>query len=261
MTLSDREAIFGLWDGLADFSASQVDEALLYLMRFFKEHLLARDVVWVGAARVGQGASVRRDRLNGWRGLAIRHYDNSPDIQVRSIQAAKMQESSPDETTCALVAGAGKLRVHRLYDGFVNLTTIKHTEQFRMVYGDAGIVDRIFAGVPVNADAESFLLIDRYGGKRFSARDAEFVEYAMRGLKWFHRELLLANGLLIAEKSLSPTERRIIRLILAGLTEREIADKLGQSPKTTHKYIAEILRKYGVRGRTGLMARWLNRCG
>jgi len=87
------------------------------------------------------------------------------------------------------------------------------------------------------------------------------VEYTMRGLKWFHRELLLANGLLIAEKSLSPSERRIVRLMLTDRTEKEIAIELGQSPKTTHKYITEILRKFGVQGRTGLMARWLNRCG
>lgn len=257
MTGSRREAVYGLWDRLADFSASECDAALRHLMRTLSDWFDARDVVWVGAARVGQGAFARRDPQGGWRGLAVRHHVDCPDILARSLYAAKIQETSPDLTTLALIAKAGRLRVHRLHDGFVDVGRMKKTEGYRVIYEEAGIVDRIFAGVPVNADAESYLLIDRYGGRRFTAGDAAWVETAMRGLKWFHRELLLAHGLLLAGAPFSAVERRIVRLLLTDRTEGQIAAEIGQSPKTTHKYVTEILRKYGVKGRAGLMALWL----
>lgn len=229
-------------------------------MASFSSVLQARDVIWVGAARVGQGMFARRDALGGWRAMIVRHYDDSPEFRARSQAVAKAHEAEPSLTTRALMAGAGQLRVHRLRDGFVDFDLMKESEGYRLFYEEAGITDRLFSVMPVNADAESFILVDHYGRTRFSAQDAEWVTEAMRGLKWFHRELLLANGLLVAGAPLSPTERRIVRLLLTGHGESRIAAEIGQSPKTTHKYITEILRKYGVKGRTGLMALWL-RCG
>lgn len=262
MNLKDRmEAVFQLWDELADFPAAQSDEALTHFMGRLSAWLEAQDVVWVGAARMAEGSAARRDSLRGWRGVAIRHLNPTPEILARSQHAASTQASEPALTTRALVAGSGTLRVHRLHDGFVDFAAMQKTEHYRIFYKEGGIKDRIFAGVPVNGDAESYILIDRYKGSRFTAAEARFVGTVMRGLKWFHRELLTAHGLPLAGTPLSPTERRIVRLMLTDRTEREIAAELGQSPKTTHKYIAEILGKYGVRGRTGFMARWLNRAG
>lgn len=249
-----------LWDELADFPASQIDAAQEHLMNRLAEWLAGDDVVWVGAARLGRGAAARRDPQNGWRGLAVRHLDLSPSLRTLSRQAAAGQNTEPSLTTQALISGAGRLRVHRLHDGFVDLGVFRRTMHYRMFYQGAGIKDRMFVGFPINADAESFLLIDRRGRRtHFSATEADFVEYLMRGLKWFHRELMLSHGLLLAATPLSATERRIVHLMLTMHKESEIASILDQSPKTTHKYVTEILRKYGVKGRTGLMALWLHR--
>ena len=263
MALSERqqEAIYGLWDELADFPAARADDALRHLMKRLADWLDADNVIWVGAARLARGAAARRDTMFGWRVLAIRHHHSNPEILARSLQASRTQETAPALTSRALAAGAGRLRIHRLYDGFVDVAAMRWTEHYRVTYEEGGVTDRLFAGIPVNADAESFLLVDRYGDTRFSAGDAGLVEAVMRGLKWFHRELLLAHGLLLAGMPLSPAERRIVRLMLTERSEKEIARELGQSPKTTHKYITEILRKYGVKGRIGLMALWLNRRG
>jgi len=43
----------------------------------------------------------------------------------------------------------------------------------------------------------------------------------------------------------------------AGRTEREIGAALGLTWRTTHQYAAAIFKKFGVRGRLGLMAYWL----
>lgn len=262
LTDKQREAVHALWDELADFPAAQADAALTHLMRRLGGWLRSPDVVWVGAARILRGAAAQRDAQRGWRGLAVRHLRSDPLLAEKSRQAVQEQDTDPGMTTRTLVEDAGVFRVHRLHDGFINVAAFKRTAHYRAFYLEAGIADRMFVGFPINADTESFFLFDRMGGAaRFSAADAALVGYAMRGLKWFHRELLLSHGLLVAQEPLGAMERRLVRLMLTHRTEKEIAAMLGQSPKTTHKYITDILRKFGVRGRTGLMALWLGRTG
>lgn len=256
-----QKEIHALWDELADFPASRTDAALVHLMQKLSVWLRADDVVWIGAARLSRGAAARRDPQSGWRGLAIRHLNPDPIIAEKSLRAAREQDTDPGMTTRALVAGIGQFRVHRLQDGsLVNMRDFRQTAHYRAFYKDLGIEDRLFVGFPVNADTESFFLFDRRGdARRFRAADAECVGYVMRGLKWFQRELLLSHGLLLASQPLTVMERRIVTLLLTDRTEKEIAAELRQAPVTTHKYITGILRKFGVRGRTGLMALWLGR--
>lgn len=56
---------------------------------------------------------------------------------------------------------------------------------------------------------------------------------------------------------LAPYERKVLELLLTEATEKQIAERLGLATSTTHSYITGIFRKYGVRGRAGLMSLWL----
>ncbi|WP_133647709.1 PAS domain S-box protein [Paraburkholderia flava] len=58
---------------------------------------------------------------------------------------------------------------------------------------------------------------------------------------------------------LAPYERKVLELLLTEATEKQIAEQLGLANSTTHSYITGIFRKYGVRGRAGLMSLWLKR--
>ena len=51
-------------------------------------------------------------------------------------------------------------------------------------------------------------------------------------------------------RSLTPSEARLGRLVAAGRTNREAAALLGLSPKTIEWHISRIYRKEGVRSRT-----------
>ncbi len=59
---------------------------------------------------------------------------------------------------------------------------------------------------------------------------------------------------------LSAREQEVLKLIAAGLTNREIAEALGISPETVKKHTGSIYGKLGVRGRTeaALRARHLD---
>lgn len=52
-------------------------------------------------------------------------------------------------------------------------------------------------------------------------------------------------------------ERKVLELLLTDANEKQIAERLGLAASTTHSYITGIFRKYGVRGRAGLMSLWL----
>lgn len=54
---------------------------------------------------------------------------------------------------------------------------------------------------------------------------------------------------------LSPREREVLRLAAAGLTNREIAERLGIAAETVKKHTASIYGKLGVRSRTEAAAR------
>lgn len=60
-----------------------------------------------------------------------------------------------------------------------------------------------------------------------------------------------------APTPLSPQERRVLELLLTDAAEREIALRMGLAESTLHSYVASIFRKFGVRGRKGLMSLWL----
>ena len=251
-----------LWDELADFPAAQTDAALLHLMKTLCGWLKADNAVWVGGVRMAHGSAARRDPQHGWRGRAVRHLFSTPEIEVKSAQAVRGQDTDPGMTTRAIAAGAGAFRVHRLRDGFVDFAAFQRTAHYRAFYADAGISDRLWAVFPVNEDAESCLLFDLYRTqRRFSAADAALAARALRGLKWFHRNLMLGCGLLVADTALTPTQQRVLALLLAGHSEKEAAAHLGQSLHTTHTHIKEIFRKFGVTSRAGFAAIWLGRAG
>ena len=59
----------------------------------------------------------------------------------------------------------------------------------------------------------------------------------------------------VAATGLTPTEERIARLAVTGLTNREIADRTFLSPKTVEVNLTRIYRKLGVRSRAVLASR------
>ncbi|MCC8392568.1 PAS domain S-box protein [Paraburkholderia sp. MMS20-SJTR3] len=75
-----------------------------------------------------------------------------------------------------------------------------------------------------------------------------------RDVTEFHRRKAMPPTLLAV---LAPYERKVLDLLLTEATEKQIAEQLGLAVSTTHSYITGIFRKYGVRGRAGLMSLWL----
>jgi DNA-binding CsgD family transcriptional regulator len=275
--------IYTLWEEIAAFPASRVDDALDHLMRWFQEHLDVDNVSWLGSLRMLDDPQAEEDPLLGWRLRASRkllpdtkeyrdlvasyyapvHYGKLTSTYYGGRHSGPGVNVHVGATSRALVEGAGKFRVHRLRDGWVDYAEFRQTEHFRLYYTNLGITDRIWIAFPVEQKTESIFLVDRHKRedgtlrKNFTGREAATVASVLRGLREFHRRLLLTNGVLRGSKALSPLKRRILQELLSSRAEKEIAAVLEQRPFTLRKYITELYSEFGVKTRAALMALWL----
>lgn len=254
---SVQDRTHSLWDELADFQAAQAEESLHHLMRGLCRLVDAQTANWIGAVRMA--SNIPHDPVKGWRPRTIIHLDPYPQLHVAVQEQTKQLEAGEvDLTTVRNVATAGTFRANRLAD----LAPPEWFESayYRKYYLGMGRVDAIWAGVPVNEDAETYFGIFRDTQHApFTPEERDTLAYALRGLKWFHRQQMLSRGLLVASSPLTLVERQVLSSLLNGKTEKEIAAIQGQSPHTTHEYVTAIYRKFGVKNRASLMALWLGK--
>jgi len=249
--------ILALWDEMVDFDAARSDEALKHLLTFLQTEFDARNVSWLAAVRV---QDVEPDTVTqAWRQRGFGYLFPRAELSSRVDAETRRTESNQiDVTTARLVAQAGTWRTSRLND-LVDSDWFE-SDFYRRHYLDHGHADVIWAGCPVNADAEIYFGIFRSSDQpRFTPHERDRVWVILRGLKWFYRQVFLSRGLGIANEPLTVKERNVLRGLLAGKTEKEIALVQAQSPHTTHYHVKAIYRKFGITNRASLMAIWLGR--
>jgi DNA-binding CsgD family transcriptional regulator len=252
-----RDRIHQLWDELADFHASGEEDALNHALAVLTGVVQAQNAYWLGAVRLS--SSHPHDPLRGWRPRAI-HYLHPSSVDARFYERASrdLEAGHVDESTRAHVLASGTFRA-------VLLRELVSREWFdsafyELAYTARGMSDAVFVVSPVNRSVESyFVFLRKAGAKPFTPRDRDLLAYALRPLRSFHRQMLLSRGLMVAHMPLTPMERRVTRLLLTDLSEKEIALRLELTPRTVHSYVTQIFRKFGVNGRPGLTALWLGR--
>jgi DNA-binding CsgD family transcriptional regulator len=257
MDAGTAERIHALWDELADFDAARIDDALDHLLSSLCKLVDAQNANWIGAVRMTD--ILPGDPVHGWRPRTIRYLRPSQPLDDNAReQARKLEQGSVDETTIRNVALAGTFRVNRLCD--LVPPAWFDSAYYRMHYYGLGHGDAIWAGFPVNEDGEAYFGIFRdTAHPRFTEADRDIVAYALRGLKWFHRQQLLGHGLMVASSPLTPAERSVLQGLLTGQSEKQIATALGRSYHTTHDCVTSIFRKFNVNNRAALMALWLGK--
>jgi DNA-binding CsgD family transcriptional regulator len=210
----------------------------------------------MGAVRM---IAEKRDPLHGWRPRLLRYLRPLPNDEKYTQQRLRslQQGRTVDEATIAQTRLAGQFRAARLKD-LVSPEWFK-SETYQGYLG-RGVYDSLTVGVPLSPIAEGY-----YGFLRmrendpFTEAQRDIAFYALRGLTWFHRQVLLAHGVHAANAPLSPVERRVLALLLTDQSEKLIAANLGVTPSTAHTYVRSVLRKFGVSGRNGLISVWLGR--
>ncbi|WP_157839646.1 helix-turn-helix domain-containing protein [Comamonas testosteroni] len=257
MDLAVQEDIHRLWDELTDFDVGQTDAAAQHLQERLCKMVGAWNSTWGGATRLDSNSN-NVDPLQGWRVAVTRllypFEAPSEDGPFKELQR-RWNSREMDISFLQPMLGIGQFRTygHRRdlppewFDGPV----------YQIFSARYGTVDSLWVGFPLNEDAESHFGF--YSRKVFIDRDYELLAYALRGIKWFHRQLMLTSGPLVAKSPLTPTERKVLRLLLTKASERVIAEHLGLANSTAHQHIVCVYRKFAVRSRAELMSLWLGR--
>lgn len=245
------EEIHALWDALADFDVSEFKAASTHLMAVLAGRFGLLNVTWAGAVRLTTGErSQSDDVMRRWRVAAAQSL--RPHIPPPH-RIYDLPESDP-----SMDIPLRDLGCFRNYT-FGHELPAEWFESpfFQQHYGDHGIRDATFVGFPINADCESHFGF--WADRVLEDEAIAFIAYALRGIKWFHRRMMLSHGLMLASSPLTPAEHRVTQLLLTDASEKYIADQLGLAESTTHQHVVTIYRKFGVRSRVGLMSLWLNR--
>lgn len=250
-----QEAIHGLWDELTDFEVGQTEAAMRHLQQRLCEMVGAWNSTWGGGIRFHADAAAD-DPLQGWRVAVTRLLHPiapHPDEGLFKELQTRWNSRDMDPSFLLPMRRIGHFRTygHRRdmpaawFDGPV----------YQAFCASVGTVDSVWVGFPLNADAESHFGF--YSRQVFGKRDIALLAYALRGIKWFHRQVMLTSGPLVARSPLTPTERRVLGLLLGKASEKNIAEQLGLAVSTTHQHIVSLFRKFGVRSRAELMSLWL----
>lgn len=254
----DFEEVFRLWDELADFDASRSVAAACHLMSVLCTASKAWNATWAGAVRMPDPAS--SDPLRGWRVAAMQalhpvapHRDEQ---HFRTILEA-WDRREIDPSFLLPLTNVGRFRSYGLRRDLPQAWFA--SPFYERHYGSVGTFDAVFVAFPINDDCESHFGF--YAAQAFSDAQIRLLELALRGLKWFHRQLMLSHGLVMASAPLTATERRVLHMLLSRAAEKEFGGRLDMASSTAHQHVTRIYRKFGVRSRAELMSLWLSSTG
>ncbi len=242
------------WDRIASLQRAHIEPELPGALAALGDLVKAQNAFWLGVVRLSTAPG---DPLQGWRPRALVYLKpNDIDLNfakkvTRGYDAGQVDESSRTNTR---EAGVFRARLQK---------EIVPAEWFGSPYHQAAYVARdirdvVYVVTPVSRDAESYFGFHRKGRHRpFTTADRDLLAHAVRPLLMFQRQLMLGYGLFVASKPLTPAERRVLSCLLTGRSEKEIAATLSLTVRSTHAYVTELFRKFGVSSRAGLMALWL----
>ena len=130
-----------------------------------------------------------------------------------------------------------------------------------MPSSSVGVDQALCTFVPIHRACHEYsgwIMFRAKGKRNFGERERRIVER-------LHEEIAtLVGGALARYSDPSPTElaprvRQVLRCILEGDSDKQIAARLGLSPLTVNQYTKTIYGHFGVSGRAELSARWLRR--
>lgn len=158
----------------------------------------------------------------------------------------------------------GRLRTHRRAEVVAAEVWTRHPQN--ELTRALGFDDDLASMVPIGQGRECLLAVSTgIGDPRFGERERQLLHLLQGALPWFYARLmeplrdrgvrLRLTGL---EARLAPRLRPVLRQLLTGRTEKEIAGVLGLSPRTVHKYVELILGAVHVSSRAELMALFID---
>ncbi len=95
------------------------------------------------------------------------------------------------------------------------------------------------------------------GDKPFTDRDAYLCELCLSEMAWPYTPEVDYTDPRI--EALQPRLKRVMKLLLEGDSEKQVALKLGLSPHSVHQYVKQLYAQLEVNSRGELLAQWVGK--
>lgn len=253
-----------LWLEISRFPVWDATGALEYFLGKMCSILAAEDASWLVMRKQAKlPREIRSDHyrvifdsMRGWSPMTAEYLN--PEKSFKKVVERWLmhaRKSGIDPVTRQLIIGMGKYtRACIRHD----VTTDQEWEDHwisKKFLGFYNIGERLIGMSPVSSTCEILVIIDRpMGAAPFSAQDRDFLSMAIASVQDLQTRLCLERGAVGASSMLSKRETDTYRLLLTELSESEVAERLNLSTHTVHDYARQLYRKFGVKGRVGLMA-------
>jgi DNA-binding CsgD family transcriptional regulator len=218
--------------------------------------LVGADVVMMGET-VGLQTG-RPTSLGATFSLAEPGFDLSPwQTAYRELGPSGRGEPTVDRVMARAAGPAGEVSAARA----LGERAWDRSLSCELYYRAAGLDANLFSFHPVPGapDAFSGIIVTRTAGRRaFGSRETNVIREA-------HATVVsLMSGPLARFTEPAPSDlprrpRQVLKCLLEGDSDKQVARRLGLSPWTVNQYTKAIYRHFGVSTRAELLARWIRR--
>lgn len=251
------KALVQLWSDAAGAPAHAADGAVVRAMVAIRNLIDARySFLLFGMLDPPERVRDSLEPITGWRPCGfLRDPDEPPErIELRNSWIAKYQYVH-DRGTQAFLRDAGVARVatHR---AVAPPGTWKESPS-RDLMERLGLSSRMIVAVPLAVTLEAYMGFDREPpATEFEEHAQQTALAAVKGLAPVLLRLARLQGL---ERGapLTPREQSLLRALLTGASEKEVAEQVNMTWRSAHRRIADVYRKLGVTTRAELMACFL----
>jgi len=181
------------------------------------------------------------------RGQRMNRFDAVEPVIRAFMRMTPAEPGAPLTATCHQILHEGRV------------STIDHLPQDARPFGVAHL---LLSSVRLRASAQlhGFGLSRAASQPAFRLEERNLVQVFHRACAHLIRPPATGADANTARRpQLSPRERQTLELVLIGLSDKEIADRLGISRHTVNQYTKVIYRHYAVTSRSLLLARLLGK--
>ncbi|TXD35206.1 helix-turn-helix transcriptional regulator [Lujinxingia vulgaris] len=201
--------------------------------------------------------NLKSEPIQGWTPIHNYATGTTPMHQARIQEWMRTRVPLNDvPSSVAIARSAGLFRV-LLREDLIEARAWDQTPSGEMLEM-LGSGDRMIGALPCSETVEIVIGVDRAIGQPvFNHDDQLALARFMERCGPYLVRVLMSHGLLSHQAPLTPRERECYELLLDSLTEREIAEVMGLTPRSAHQYVSRIYQKLGLNSRAQLMSEWL----
>jgi DNA-binding CsgD family transcriptional regulator len=135
----------------------------------------------------------------------------------------------------------------------------KRSEHFQRLRQPLGLGPSLYIKIYAQSIERTTIvtLMRQAGGDPFTDRDAYLTDLCLSEMAWpFTPEMSYIDPTV---EALQPRLKRVMKLLLEGDSEKQVAYKLKLSPHTVHEYVKDLYAELGVNSRGELLAQWVGK--